>query len=62
MTHRKRIPEEVFILVYPHPDNGYTPFSSSPFYDRATAELAARKLGRGMEVVGYHLVRTVELG
>lgn len=64
---KQRIPDEVFILTYLAPDNRYTPIDAKPFYSRQEAELAASRYGRGpggrqVEVVGYHIIKTVELG
>ena len=60
-----RIPEEVFIVSRPDAEeDGHdkTPVGMRPFYDRQEAELAAARMDRTLEVIGYHLVRTVTLG
>ncbi len=61
MILKRKIPEEIFILSFPEPDEGYTLAGQSPYYDRAVAEHAARQRGGGLKVVGYHLVKTVEI-
>jgi hypothetical protein len=65
-TDTMPLPEEVFILVLPgrttSPDGrDSTPRTSPLFWSRREAELAASRL-KGVEVVGYHLIRTVEIG
>lgn len=59
MRRTTRIPEEIYIIAAKDKDGLKTLVGVRPFYDRREAELAAASLGNGLEVVGFHIIRSV---